>query len=49
MMKEVVVYLKQDYSENETIWVGSELTKNEITKLIDSKFKEWYYYYYDIL
>ena len=47
MMKEVVVYLKQDYSKNESIWVNGDLTKEQITKEVNDKFKEWYYY--DIL
>jgi hypothetical protein len=47
MMKEVVVYLKQDYSKNESIWVSGDLTKAQITKEVNDKFKEWYYY--DIL
>jgi len=44
MMKEVVVYLKQDYSKNESIWVDENLTKEQITQTINVKFKEWYYY-----
>jgi len=46
-MVEVVVYLTEDYSKNESIWVGRELTKEEITKIVNEKFKVWYYY--DIL
>jgi hypothetical protein len=41
---EVVVYLKIDYSENKTIWVNKGLNKEEITKIVNQKFKEWYYY-----
>jgi len=44
MKKEVVVYIKQDYSMNESIWVGDDLTKEEITKEVNKEFKEWYYY-----
>jgi len=47
MLKEVVVFLTQDYKLNESIWVSSELTKDEITDKVNKKFKEWYYY--DIL
>lgn len=47
MMKEVVVYLKRDYSINESIWVSGDLTKEEITKEVNKNFKEWYSY--DIL
>jgi hypothetical protein len=36
----VVVYLKKDYSENKTIWVNSELSKEEITKIVNQQFKE---------
>lgn len=46
-MVEVVVYLTKDYSKNESIWVGRELAKDEITKIVNDKFKVWYYY--DIL
>lgn len=46
-MVEVVVYLTEDYSKNESIWVNNELTKDEITKIVNEKFDKWYYY--DIL
>lgn len=46
-MTEIVVYLKKDYSENKSIWVDNNLTKEEITKVVNDKFIEWYYY--DIL
>jgi len=46
-MKEVIVYLKEDYSESERIWVRGDLTMEEITKEVNSKFDDWYYY--DIL
>ena len=46
-MNQIVVYLKDDYSKNESIWVSGDLNKNEITKVVDNQFKEWYYY--DIL
>ena len=46
-MKEVVVYLKRDYSKNESIWVSNNLTKEKITKIVNDMFVEWYYY--DIL
>ena len=42
MMIEVVVYLSEDYSKNESIWVDDGLTKDQITEIIDEKFKEWY-------
>jgi len=43
-MVEVVVYLKLDYSENESIWVDNDLTKEEITKIVNEKFDLWYFY-----
>lgn len=44
MMVEIVVYLKRDYSENESIWVSKDLTHEEITILVNDKFKEWFFY-----
>jgi hypothetical protein len=43
-MVEVVVYLKLDYSENESIWVDNDLEKEEITKIVNEKFDLWYFY-----
>lgn len=43
-MIEIVVYLKRNYSKNESIWVDSNLTKDEITKIVNEKFKLWYFY-----
>jgi len=47
MLRRIVVYLKQDYSVNESIWVSEDLSKKQITEEVNRKFKEWYYY--DIL
>ena len=46
-MKQVVVYLKEDYSINESIWVSEDLNKEQITNEVNKKFKQWYSY--DIL
>jgi hypothetical protein len=46
-MTEVVVYLKEDYSQNESIWVDSSLTKEEITQIVNQNFETWFSY--DIL
>ena len=43
-MLEVVVYTKEDYSKNESIWVSSRLNREQINKEVNDKFKEWYYY-----
>lgn len=43
-MIEIVVYLKQDYSENASIWVKSNLTKEKITDIVNSHFPIWYFY-----
>lgn len=43
-MEEVVVYLKLDYSINESIYVRQELTNEEVTKLVNENFDEWCYY-----
>jgi hypothetical protein len=48
MLIEVVVYLDAEYKTNESIFVNGELTKKEITKIVNKKFgKNWYSY--DIL
>lgn len=47
MLREVVVYLTQDYSINESIWVSGDLTKEEITEKVNENFPIWFYY--DIL
>ena len=44
---EVVVYLTEDYSENESIWVSGDLTKEEIKSVVNEKFEKWFYF--DIL
>lgn len=41
---EVVIYLDSDYSENRTIWVDRELSKDEITKIVNERFQTWYSY-----
>lgn len=46
-MIEVVVYLTQDYSINESIWVSADSTKEEITKKVNENFSKWWSY--DIL
>jgi len=46
-MVEVVVYLTEDYSKNESIWVSNEHSKEDITNIVNNKFDMWYYY--DIL
>ena len=46
-MNEVVVYLTEDYSKNESIFVDESLSKEEITKIVNGKFDLWYFY--DIL
>ena len=47
MLREVVVYLEEDYSVNESIWVDEDATKEEIREQINEKFNVWYYF--DIL
>tara|TARA_R110000772_G_scaffold46246_6_gene105609 strand:- start:2649 stop:2975 length:327 start_codon:yes stop_codon:yes gene_type:complete len=47
LIKEIVVYIKSDHSENRSIWMSKSSTKNQITKNIDILFREWYFY--DIL
>ncbi len=45
---EVVVFLTEDYSINKSIYVPSDLTRDEITDKVNEEFgNEWYFY--DIL
>lgn len=44
IMLEIVVYLKEDYSKSQRIWVSGNLDKDAITKIVDSKFDEWFFY-----
>lgn len=46
-MVEVVVYLTDDYSINESIFVLEGLSKSDITKEVNRNFDRWFYY--DIL
>jgi hypothetical protein len=41
---EIIVYLTEDYSVNESIWVDADLSRLEITSIINEKFSVWYYY-----
>lgn len=41
---EIIVYLTEDYSVNESIWVDGELSRPEIISIINEKFSVWYYY-----
>jgi hypothetical protein len=41
---EVIVYLKEDYSLNESIFVSKNLSKEEITELVNQKFETWCYF-----
>lgn len=43
-MIEVVVYLTEDYSKNESIYVDNGLTTDEIATIVNQKFKKWYYF-----
>ena len=43
-MLEIIVYLKEDYSINESIFVSENLTGEEITELVNQKFETWCYF-----
>lgn len=43
-MKEITVYLTQDYSVNETIYVDELLDREEITQQVNTSFADWWSY-----
>ena len=43
-MKEIIVYLNQDYSVNETIYVDELLDREEITQQVNDNFSDWWSY-----
>ena len=44
LLTEVVIYLTEDYSKNESIWVDCGLREEEIFKIVNERFETWYYY-----
>lgn len=44
IMQLIVVFLTQDSSKSERIWVSGDLSKKEISKELDRIFKDWFYY-----
>ncbi len=44
MLIEIIVYLTKDYSKNESLYVPRGTSKEEITSIINRKFKTWYYW-----
>ena len=44
MYREIVVYLEEDYSKFEVIYLHEDLSPEEITEKINEKFDIWYYY-----
>ena len=47
-MVEVVVYLAQDYSKHESIWVQRGMAKEEVTERVHKAYPG-IWFYYDIL
>lgn len=43
-MKIITVYFNNTYTDGSTFTVQDGLTKQEITKLVDKKYKTWYAY-----
>ena len=43
-MIEVVVWLKEDYSESDNFYCSNTLSKEEITTEVNKRYKVWYYY-----
>lgn len=43
-MVEIVVYLTDDYTKNESIFVNDNLSKDEITDIINERFDYWFSY-----
>lgn len=44
MYMEIVVYLTKDYSKHESLWVPRGTSKEEITSIVNRKFKIWYFW-----
>lgn len=44
MLKRVIVYTKEDYSDFDSIWVSEDLSKEEITEKVNKQFEVWFYY-----
>lgn len=47
-LKEIVVYITNDYSKNESFHVDAKCTKEEITEMVNDKFGPEGWWYYDI-
>jgi len=47
-MIEIVVYFDLEYLKNESFFINEELEKDEITKIVNEKYDNTWYYY-DIL
>jgi len=45
-MVEIVVWLKADYSQSETIKVPANSTRDEILTILNDRFGIWYYFDY---
>jgi len=43
-MDRVIVYLSEDYKQSESFYISGGLSKDEITKEVNERFTEWFYY-----
>lgn len=43
-MIEIVVWLNNQYTKHESIWVPEDFTREEITAEVNTKFDYWYSY-----
>lgn len=44
LMVRVIVYLSEDYKKSDSFYVSDDLEKDDITKEVNERFTEWFYY-----
>ena len=43
-MKQIIVYLSEDYVKNDEFLMNDNVTKKEVTSEINKRYSVWYYY-----